>query len=194
MRKALASLALIGLIPLVACSATLKAKAAPERPALDVPPPPPRVIEPTPPPEAAPEPVPDLPPAPAPTRPNRTTTVRPNPQPPDTKLEPKPETAPLEAPTQGPPVQPVAKVPQLVTPQTADAAEAEKNVRATLDRAKVLLSTVNYNPLSNERKKAYNDAKAFIQQAEDAIKQRNYVFAQGVATKAETLANELAGR
>ena len=48
--------------------------------------------------------------------------------------------------------------------------------------------------MNNERKKAYNDAKLFIQQAEDAIKQGNFVFAQGMANKAETLARELAGK
>ena len=52
----------------------------------------------------------------------------------------------------------------------------------------------NFGPLSNERKKAYNDAKLFLQQAEEALKQGNFAFAQGVATKAETLARELAGR
>ena len=48
--------------------------------------------------------------------------------------------------------------------------------------------------LSDERKKAYNDAKMFLDQAESALKQGNYVFAQGVAAKGETLAHDLAGR
>jgi len=48
--------------------------------------------------------------------------------------------------------------------------------------------------LSNERKKAYKDAQLFLQQAEDALKDGNIVLAQAVATKAETLARELAGR
>ena len=89
---------------------------------------------------------------------------------------------------------PPANPPQLRTPQTADGTEAEKTVRTTIDRARNVLNTVNFNPLSNERKKAYNDAKAFIQQAEDAAKQGNYVFAQSLANKAETLATELAGK
>ena len=106
------------------------------------------------------------------------------------KAKPKPET---DRPRRRR-VSAAAAVPQLRTPQTADGTEAERTVRATLERAKRLLGTVNYNPLSNERKKAYNDAKAFIQQAEDALKQSNYVFAQSLSTKAETLAIELAGR
>jgi hypothetical protein len=57
-----------------------------------------------------------------------------------------------------------------------------------------MLGGVDYGPLSNNRKKAYNDAKRFIRQAEDAIKRGNFAFAQGVATKAETLARELSGK
>ena len=84
--------------------------------------------------------------------------------------------------------------PQLRTPQTADTTEAERNVRTTIDRANKSLGGVNYAPLNNDRKKAYNDAKMFIQEAEEALKRGNFVFAQGVATKAETLARELAGK
>jgi hypothetical protein len=197
-RKFWPILALLGLVPLTsACSTALKAKAPVERPAMEVPPPPPRVIEPTPVADSPPEPVPDLPPAPAPARPPRSTQPRAsaNTPPADSRQEPKPET-PAAAVDSAPAPQPATPttVPQLRTPQTADGSEAERTVRTTLDRAKSVLGTVNFNPLSNERKKAYNDAKAFIQQAEEALKQGNYVFAQGVATKAETLAHELAGR
>jgi len=100
----------------------------------------------------------------------------------------------VETPPVEPPPAPVAPAAQLRTPQTADTDGAAKAVQATLDRARNTLATVNFGPLSNERKKAYNDAKLFMQQAEDALKQGNFVFAQGVATKAETLAKELAGR
>jgi hypothetical protein len=181
-----------------ACSIPLKAKKAPiERPALDVPPPPPRVIEPTPVQDVPPEPVPDLPPAaPAPIKPTRPAQPRPNNSGNSPTAEPKVDAKPETTPTDPAPVPapPPASVPQLRTPQTADGTEADKTVRTTLERAKTVLSTVNFNPLSNERKKAYNDAKNFIQLAEDALKQGNYVFAQGAATKAETLAHELAGR
>ena len=138
-------------------------------------------------PEALPDPVPELPPPPAPTKPR----PQPRPQPAEPKAESKPEQAPRERYDERPAAE---SVPELRTPQTADGTEAEKTVRVTLERAKAVLNTVNFNPLSNERKKAYNDAKAFIQQAEDAVKEKNYVFAQSLATKAETLATELAGR
>jgi hypothetical protein len=71
---------------------------------------------------------------------------------------------------------------------------AARNVHATVERATTMLGGVDYGPLSNDRKKAYNDAKRFIRQAEDALKRGNFAFAQGVATKAETLARELSGK
>jgi outer membrane biosynthesis protein TonB len=191
MKTLLAGTLVLGLSPLVWGCTTLQAKKAPvERPALEVPPPPPRIVEPAPAPEPPPEPVPDLPPpSAAPPKP------RPQPRPPTT--EPKPEPPKPEPPppdtTAAPPAAP-PQVPQLRTPQTADGAEAEKNVRATIDRAKSTLGSVNYNGLSNERKKVYNDAKSFIQQAEDASRQGNFVLAQASATKAEVLAKEISGR
>ena len=44
------------------------------------------------------------------------------------------------------------------------------------------------------RKTAYNDAKLLLEQADDALKEGNMAYAQGLANKAETLAKELAGR
>ena len=75
-----------------------------------------------------------------------------------------------------------------------EASGALKAVRTTIDAARGLLNGVNFGTLSTERKKAYNDAKLLMQQAEDALKEGNLAIAQGVANKAETLARELAGR
>ena len=63
-----------------------------------------------------------------------------------------------------------------------------------IESARNTLNSVNFGPLSKERKKAYNDAKLFLQQAEDALKDGNLVFAESMAKKAETLDKELAGR
>ena len=128
---------------------------------------------------------PDLPPPPAPTKP------RPSP--------PRPQPAEAKVRTETGARPPRDDASAAASP-AADAADRGRHrggahrPRARSSGAKNLLGTVNYNQLSNERKKAYNDAKAFIQQAEDALKQSNYVFAQSLATKAETLAKELAGR
>jgi outer membrane biosynthesis protein TonB len=194
MRKLLFIISLVVLAPLASACASASAKVNPaDRPPLAVPPPPARVIEPAPQPDPVPEPVPELPPAPAPTRPSRPTRDAGPKQEPPKPPEPKAgEATPTDTPAPAPTAPQTA--PQLRTPQTADSSEAERNVRATIDRANKLLAGVNYGPLNNERKKAYNDAKMFIQQAEEASKQSNFVFAQGVANKAETLARELAGR
>jgi hypothetical protein len=179
-------------------SAQAKSKPA-DRPALIVPPAPPRVIEPAP---EAPEPVSDLPntPSVAPSNPgagaSRTTGRTTAPKPEAAKPDPK---APDPKPVEQPPVEPVAQVPtppaaQLRTPETADASSAARGVQTTIDRARGLLNSVSFAPLSNDRKKVYNDAKLLIQQAEDSLKRGNLGIAQGVANKAETLAKELAGR
>ena len=67
-------------------------------------------------------------------------------------------------------------------------------MRTTIDTARGVLKGVNFGPLSNVRKKAYNDAKLLLEQADDALKEGNMAYAQGLATKGETLARELAGR
>jgi hypothetical protein len=190
MRKLLLIIPAVGLITSGCASAQATSKPA-DRPALMVPPPPPRVIEPAP--EPPPEPVSELPVSPSvtpPPRPGRAASREASPKP----EPPKAAEAKAGDPPPEPPPAPVPPVAQLRTPQTADTSGAAKNVRATIDSAHAMLNTVNYGPLSNERKKAYNDVKLFIQQAEDALKQGNLVFAQGVATKAETLARELAGK
>jgi outer membrane biosynthesis protein TonB len=160
-------------------------------PALNMPAPPPRVIEPSP--EPPPEPVNDLPavapmPPPAPSPRASRPTPRPQTEKPVEK-PPEPVPEPPPAPVPQPPAQPAA---QLRTPQ--DTTNASKAVQATIDRANGMLGSINYGMLSNERKKAFDDAKRFIVEAEAAMKQGNLVFAQGVATKAETLARELAGK
>ena len=187
---------LLLLVPLAgllatACASTL-AKGSSDKPPLDVPPPPPHAIEL---PAEPLEPVGEIPSAPGGTSPGASRTTRPTPSKPETsKPESKPDTTPpTTTPTEPAPVAPppAASNPQLRTPQTADTSTAAKTVRTTIDRARTMLSTVNFAPLSDERKKAYNDAKLFIQQAEDALKAGNIVFAQASASKAETLAKEL---
>jgi hypothetical protein len=187
MRKLLFVLPLIAVTASGCASAQAKGKLA-DMPALNVPAPPPRIIEPA---EVPPEAVGELPPvSPAASRSPRP--ASPKPEPPKA-AEPKAGSDPIP-PVEPPPPTTAPPTGQLRTPQTADASGAAKAVRTTIDTAQRLLNTVNYAPLSNERKKAYNDAKLFIQQAGEALKQANFVEAQAVANKAETLAKELAGR
>lgn len=182
---------------LAAACASAQAKGTNDKPALDVPPPPPHVIEL---PAEPLEPVAEVPGTVPPSgtgaaRPGRTSReAPPKPAASEAKPETKPDTPPPPPETPAPVAPPPAPAPQLKTPQTADTETAARSVRTTIDRANRTLGGVNYGPLSNERKKAYDDAKLSLKQAEDALKQGNIVFAQAMATKAETLARELAGR
>jgi periplasmic protein TonB len=176
--------------PLTAACLTGRAQTPARQPALDVPPPPPRVIEPVP---AEPvttiEPVADLPPVPSPSRPR--------PQPPrdpgkEAKPEPKPEAPP--APEAAPPTNPPPPNPALQIRTPGDTSEAARQVRDILDRASKTLNSIDYGPLNQQRKESYDTAKRFILQAEDAIKAANFVYAKFLADKADTLAKELQGR
>jgi len=185
-------LPLFVLLPAIGC-ASVQAKGKPaDSPALNVPAPPLRIIDPTP--EPPPDPVAELPPVSS----GASRSPRPTPPKPGAS-EARPEAKagadqkPPEPPVETPPI-PSAPNAQLQTPQTSDASGAAKTVRTTIDTARGILNGVNFGPLSNERKKAYNDVKLFLRQAEDALRQGNLAFAQGVASKAETLAKELAGR
>jgi hypothetical protein len=185
MRKSLLAFSLAGLVASAACaSAQAKGKPA-DRPALNVPAPPPRIIEPA---EVPTEPVPDLPSVPQSSGASRSTArpIPPKPAASEARPEAKADPPPVVEPP--PPATPPARPPQTADPTVA------KAVRTTIDTARGILNGVNFGPLSNVRKKAYNDAKLLLQQAEDALKEGNLAFAQGVASKAETLAKELAGR
>ncbi|HYT65318.1 MAG TPA: hypothetical protein VEL51_02780 [Vicinamibacterales bacterium] len=192
MKNVLVALLIASSLMAGACALARATGKPKDSPAMNVPPPPPKIVEPGP--EPPPEPVTELPTTPTTStpasRPNR-----PPARPAATESKPN-EPKPVEPPPEPAPVTPTPTPPpaQLRTPQTADTSSAAKAIRTTIDHANALLNGVNYGPLSNDRKKAYDDAKRFIQQAEEALKQGNLVFAQGVATKAETLARELAGR
>jgi hypothetical protein len=208
MRKLLIATALTGLAMLAGACASASSKPRVSEPALAIPPPPPRVVPITAEPIA--EPVSDLPggtpvtsgtSAPRAGRGNRE--ASPRPQGTDVKPDAKPgtpgapgaatttgETSPATEPPATPPA-PTGPPPQL---RTADSLNTEGTVRAMIDRARQILGTVDYRRLPDVRKKAYNDAKKFADQADEALKQGNVVFALGVAGKAETLAKELAGR
>lgn len=188
-----AVLLVVTMTPWASACMTTRAQTPAERPALEVPPVPPRVLEPAdvgaP---ARPEPVEDLPPAP---------TNQPRPRPParDTaqrepaKTDPKPDTPPAETPVT-PPAPAASNVPPLRIPGNADAAQAERQVRETIGRADGLLSRVDYGRLSHNSRKAYDEAKLFMQGADGALKESNFELARELAGKAEKLARELQGR
>ena len=169
----------------VAC-AKAQAASVPEGPPLDVPAPPARVLAPVEEPEIAVAPPPELPAAAAP--------PRTPPRPPVRRVEPQPPAEPVPA-VATPPVEVPPEPPRELRPASpARDAAAEKQVRDTLSLAARDLGGVNYGRLSAEAKAQYDQSKRFTQQAEQALKDRNFVFAATLADKAATLAAGLAGR
>lgn len=193
-RLAVGLFAVVAATSLSAC-ATAKAAMPAERPALIVPPPPPRVITPMPLPEVqpAPEPVGELP---ASTSKPPSRAPRPQSQAAkdaakaDSKVEPvadvpanPPVTAPAPAPT-----------PQLRMPEGNDTAATARQARDTIERTRRVLNGIDPARLSSVLQKALTDAKAFTTQAEEALNAGNVVFGKELAEKAERLAKELQGR
>jgi hypothetical protein len=186
---------------LASACATTRAAAPVERPALEVPPVPPRVVEASPVPDFGSfEPVADIPPE-KPAAPAATA----KPKPPAsresaTRDTQKPEAKPADP---LPPVAepaPPAPTPQAATPvirtpsMPADPAASERQIRDTINSAQKGLDNVDFKVLPDPRKKAYNEAKDFIARAEVALKASSFELAKELAGKAEKLANELQGR
>jgi hypothetical protein len=163
-----------------------QAKTTPDAP-LDMPAPPPRDVGPN---EVADEPPPVSlvaePARNAPARPRPAPREQPRPEP------PKPDPPPPEVPK---PAEEPAKPP--TTLQTAPATvetEQERAIRATLTRATSVLNRVDYRALSADARTQYDTAKRFIQQAEGAMRTKNFLFAKSLADKAAVLAAQLGGR
>jgi len=110
------------------------------------------------------------------------------------RADPQPPVDPAPA-AATPPVEVPAEPPRELRPASpARDAAAEKQVRDTLALAARDLGGVNYGRLSAEAKAQYDQSKRFTQQAEQALKDRNFVFAATLADKAATLAAGLTGR
>lgn len=159
-----------------ACAAKAQVRTEPPVPPLDPPAPPPRVIatyEPDPEPIVATPPVEPAAPVRPPSRPPR----------PEQKPEPAATPEPVEStsrPASGPSL--------TLTPTPGSEAQTVNAIRDLLVRATRDLSRVNVTTLNSDGRAQYDTARRFIQQAEDALKTRNIVFAGKLADKAATMA------
>ena len=166
-----------------------RAKVVPDAP-LDVPAPPPRDVETT---ETEPPPPATLVPEPARNAPAR----QPRPPAPQPRAEqprpepPKPDTAPVAEP---PKTEEPARPTPLQTMPPAAEGDAERSIRASLARASSDLGRVDYRLLNKDARTQYDTAKRFVNQADEALRTKNLVFAKNLADKAATLAAQLAGR
>jgi hypothetical protein len=171
------------------------AKTVAEMP-LDMPTPPPRVVETSDP--ETPPPVP-LPGEPVRNNPGRVRAPAPRaevPHPPADQPKP-PETTPppadvVKAPEEPP--KPVTPAATLQTTPTQREVEVERRVRTMLTQATNDLSRINYQALNADGRTQYDTVKAFVRQAEDALRAKNLPFASNLADKAAVLAAQLGGR
>ena len=174
--------------------AKAQAKVTPDMP-LDMPAPPPRVIE-----TADVEP-PQPVPMPDPAR--RPPVRRPEPAPagrlgrPDPRGEAPKSEAPAAAAADAP--KPADESPRppattLQTTPTGAEGDVERSILGMLNRASGDLNRVDYRALDADARTQYDTAKRFKQQAEEAVRAKNLVFAKNMAEKAATLAAQLAGR
>ena len=76
---------------------------------------------------------------------------------------------------------------------TVDPNELERQIRATLDRAIKLLEGVNPDALNEERRANLENAKSYIKQAENELKQKNLTTAKSLADRAEKIGMLLTG-
>ena len=121
------------------------------------------------------------------------TASAPPPRPPARRPEPeRPDSSAPAAATTG---QPAAEPPRELRPASpaADAA-AERETRDSLARAAGALSRVDYGRLNADARAQYDQSKRFMEQAQQALRDRNFVFAATLADKAATLAAGLSGR
>ena len=179
LRSTLFAFCILYLALIVGACAKAQAVSVPDGPPLQVPAPPEHVLIPVEPPEdlaAAPQPEPPPPPA-APRTPAARPAPKPQPTPPVAVAPPTP--------------QPSADPPRELTAPSPASGANERSVRDLLTRASRDLNRVDYARLSTDGRTQYEQSKRFSEQAEQALKDRNLIFAATLADKAATLAAEL---
>lgn len=155
------------------CAAKAQARTEVEMPLLDPPPPPPRVVA-TYPEELEPAPLP----APVAQEP---ASARP-----PIRLA-RPDIRP-EIPRAEPTAPPVERPSLTLSPAPGTEVQTEAAIRAMLATAGRDLGKVNVAALSADRKTQFETARRFLEQAEEALKGHNLVYAGTLADKAVTLA------
>jgi hypothetical protein len=83
---------------------------------------------------------------------------------------------------------PAANAPALAMQPAGANAKADQSVRALLAQAARDLERVTYATLDADGRVQYDTARRFMQQADEALKARNVVFAGKLADKAATMA------
>jgi hypothetical protein len=186
-----APLQIIALVALAAAGCVkARASALPAGPPLETPLPPPRVV--SSPIESEPI-VTAVPPIEGPsprTTPNAPRVAVPRPE----RSEPPPATAASQVPAPPATAPPPAEEPPRTLQTTANATQAEQRIRGLLANATRDLGRIDYRALSVDAQAQYDIAKRFTEQADEAMKGKNIVFAEQLADKAAALAAQLLKR
>ncbi|SRR6266849_3359271 len=179
----------------LAC-ASAHAKSPPETPPLEMPAPPTRIVDS--PDSEQPQPLGLMD---EPARHTEPATLRRQPTSPprqdSTRQEPpKPESTPPPPPAESAkPAEDGPKPPMtLQMPPAGNEADVDRNIRALLARAMADLNRIDGRTLNADARTQYDTARGFIRQAEQALAEKNVVFAKSLAEKAAALAAQLAGR
>ena len=98
-----------------------------------------------------------------------------------------PPTTPNPVVTEGPPP-PRPPPPLTLTPTPGTEAKTEASIHALLGQVTRDLSRVNPSGLSGDSRAQYDAARRFVEQAEEALKVRNLVYASKLADKAAAMA------
>lgn len=164
--------------------AKARAQTVPDGPPLAMPPPPSRVFAPL-----EEEPLVSSPVAEAPAATPAPRVATPPPAKRPTPPEPEKAAAPAPAPA------PAAEQPRELRAASLPAdPELERRITQIFQNALRDLKGVDYGKLTRGGKEQYDQAKGFAEEAEKALRERNFVYAQTAADKAAKLASELSGR
>ena len=154
-------------------------------PALETPVPPARVI-----PKASPpiesQPIVASPPV-GEVQPAEPTTINPPDNAAPTPPVPTPATTPPPVATERP-AQPTPAEPPATLQTTANPSAAEQRTKATLLAAGKDLARIDVRTLSADARAQYDIARRYVEQANDALNEKKFEFAQQLADKAATLA------
>jgi type IV secretory pathway VirB10-like protein len=177
--------------PLLAAGGCAKAhaKALPGGPPLETPLPPPRVV--SSPIESEPI-VTAVPPIEAPGP--RPAPTAPRPAPRAERTDPPPAQTAVQPPAPPPPAPPPVDEPARTLQTTANAPQVEQRTRGLLANAMRDLNRIDYRALGKDAQAQYDIAKRFTEQAEEALKSKNVLFAEQLADKAAGLAAQLLKR
>jgi hypothetical protein len=122
---------------------------------------------------------------PEPAPPEPAVPVEPEPAPAPVRRDPVAAAKPTEKPATTPPAE-TGPAPVLTT--TVNTAAQERRIQQLLGAAQQSLGQVSYRELNPNARAQYDQANTFIRRANDALKVKNYMFAETLATRAASLA------